>query len=39
MEGMRREGDPDKPSANQFEKELRIMGIRYWQRTARDRKE
>ena len=39
MEGLRKVEDPDKLSANQVEKELRIMGIRYLQRTARDRKE
>jgi len=28
MEGLRKEEDPDKPSANQAEKELGIMRIR-----------
>jgi hypothetical protein len=29
MEGLRKEGDPDKLSANQVEKKLRIMEMRY----------
>jgi hypothetical protein len=35
MEGLRKEEDSDKPSVNQVEKELSLMG----KRTARNRKE
>jgi len=38
MEGLRKEENPDKLLVNQVDKELSIIGIRYQQRIARDRK-